>query len=161
MPFYVLFILMFFMQHHPLFTHHPFRKRKSLPPHLDFIFSSCRFISNNIICAPPLLPQGGLQRAPQEGFRTAKNRLSGLWGASGVSGPLLATFSGSLWLHLWSWGLSGVLFGCIWGLFGLLFQPPWAHLLQKFGHHFCFTCRCEFKTCFICLFHFDFLEISI
>ena len=80
-----------------------------------------RFISNNTICAPPLLPQGGLQRALQDGFRTAKNRLLGLWGASGVSGPLLEPFSGFLWLHLWFWGLSGVVFGCICGLAGLLF----------------------------------------
>ena len=31
-----------------------------------------RFISNNTICAPPLLPQGGLLRAPKEASWTAK-----------------------------------------------------------------------------------------
>ena len=111
-----------------------------------------RFISNNTICAPPLLPQGGLQRALQDGFRTAKNRLLGLWGASGVSGPLLETFSGFLWLHLWSWGLSGVVFGGILGPLGLLFKlfgPPWPYLLQKFGHNFCLTCKCIIKTRFL------------
>ena len=89
-----------------------------------------RFISNNTICAPPLLPQGGLQRAPKEGFGRDKNCLVGLWGAFGLPGPLLETFSGFLWSHLWFWKLSGILFGCIWALFGLLpklFDIPWTH----------------------------------
>jgi len=58
--------------------------------------------------------------------------LVGLWGASGALGRLLETFSGSLWSHLWSWKLSGVLFGRICVLFGLtflLFDIPWDHIL--------------------------------
>ena len=57
--------------------------------------------------------------------------LVGLWGASGALGPPLETFSGSLWWHLWSWKLSGALFGCICVLFGLLlllFDIPWGHI---------------------------------
>ena len=57
--------------------------------------------------------------------------LVGLWGASGALAPPLETFSGFLWSHLWSWNLSGVLFGCICVLFGLLlllFDIPWDHI---------------------------------
>ena len=59
--------------------------------------------------------------------------LVGLWGASGALGPPLETFSGFLWSHLWSWKLSGALFGCICVLFGLLlllFDIPWAHIFE-------------------------------
>ena len=52
-------------------------------------------------------------------------------GASGALGSPLETFSGALWPHLWSWKLSGVLFGCICVLFGLLlllFDIPWDHI---------------------------------
>ena len=54
--------------------------------------------------------------------------LGRLWGL----GPPLETFSGSLWWHLWSWKLSGALFGCICVLFGLLlllFDIAWDHIL--------------------------------
>ena len=57
--------------------------------------------------------------------------LVGLWGASGALGPRLETFSGFLWSHLWSWKLSGALFGRICVLFGLLlqlFDIPWDHI---------------------------------
>ena len=66
------------------------------------------------------------RRPPQEGpLTTPKSAflaLVGLWGASGVPGPPLETISGFLWSHLWSWKLSGALFGCIWDFFGLLFE---------------------------------------
>ena len=94
---------------------------------LDFGGQCSPFISNNTIWAMPLLPQGGRQRAPKEGFRRVKNCLLGLWGAFGVQGRSLGAFSGFLLLHFWPWKLSGVLFDCFWGLwdvsgdlFGLL-----------------------------------------
>ena len=83
---------------------------------LHFGGQCSRFISNNTIWAPPVLPQEGRQSAPKEGFRRVKNCLLGLWGAFGVPGRSLETFSGFLLLHLWPWKLSGVLFGCFWGL---------------------------------------------
>ena len=55
------------------------------------------------------LPQRPPQEGPLETPKSAFLVLVGLWGASGVSGPLLVAFSGFLLLHLWSWGLSGVL----------------------------------------------------
>lgn len=60
--------------------------------------------------------------------------LAGLWGASGASGRLLETFSESLWSHLWSWRLSGILFGRICVLFGLLFCLSTSHgiIFSKF-----------------------------
>ena len=62
---------------------------------------------------------------------------SSFWNASGASGPLLETFSEPRWVRLWSWKLSGVLFGCIWALFGLLsklFGIPWDHIFYMFKH---------------------------
>ena len=60
--------------------------------------------------------------------------LAGLWGASGALGRLLETFSESLWSHLWSWRLSGILFGRIRVLFGLLFYLSTSHgiIFSKF-----------------------------
>ena len=41
----------------------------------------------------------------------------------GTPGPLLETFSGFLWLRLWSWRPLGLFFGCISALFGLVSGP--------------------------------------
>ena len=76
----------------------------------------------------PLLPQGARQRAPKEGFRRVKNCLLGLWGAFGVPGRSLETFSGFLLFHLWPWKLSGVLFDCFWGLWDVSGDLFWFSL---------------------------------
>ena len=95
---------------------------------LDFGGQCSPFISNNTIWAMPLLPQGGRQRAPKEGFPRVKNCLLGLWGAFGVQGRSLGTLSGFLLLHLWPWQLSGVLFGCFWGLWDVSGDLFWFSL---------------------------------
>ena len=95
---------------------------------LDFGGQCSPFISNNTIWAMPLLPQGGRQRAPKEGFPRVKNCLLGLWGAFGVQGRSLGTLSGFLLLHLWPWKLSGVLFDCFWGLWDVSGDLFWFSL---------------------------------
>ena len=113
---------------------------------------SCKnfyFLNINLLSALP-------RRPPQEGpLSTPKNSflaLVGLWGVSGVPGPPLETISGFLWSHLWSWKLSGALFGCTWDFFGLLFElvgTPWDHIFQNVWHNFCFTSECIIKNRFL------------
>ena len=68
--------------------------------------------------APAETPPGGSLGHSQGRLFSLGWPLGRLWGP----GPLLETISGFRWSHLWSWKLSGALFGCIWAFFGLLFE---------------------------------------
>ena len=120
-----------------------------------WVVQCSRFASNNSIWEPP----GRIYRPPWGGLREVfllanplfylRNlmfflktinfpmriwyfwSLVGLLDAVWVLGLLLESSCGFLCSHLWSWMISGVLFGCVWALFGLLFRfldNPWHHI---------------------------------
>ena len=98
---------------------------------LIHLLKSCKNLHFFNIKLLPALPRRPPQEGPLETPKSAFLVLVGLWGASGVPGPLLETISGFRWSHLWSWKLSGALFGCIWDSFGLLFElfgTLWDHI---------------------------------
>ena len=106
------------------------------------------FISNNTICAPPLLRQGGPPEGSQRRLSNSQKLLLGLLGRLCGSGASLETISGFCWSHLRSWKLSGALFGCLWDFFGLLFELFGTlrdQIFLKIGYDFCFTNGCIIK----------------
>ena len=100
---------------------------------LMFFFRNHQFYEGNLILFGPGWPLGCL------------------WGP----GPLLETVSEFRWSHLWSWKLSGALFGCIWDSFGLLFElfgTLWDHIFWKFGRYFSFASGCKIRNIFLVAF---------